>query len=155
MFKYEYFADLKGYLIKSVADGVKLTDQVRLPTKHNGVKIMGLMENALADQNKMTSVILGEHTRVIGDGALQTGKSLKVYIDVPSNSSQVVNAAGDGYEPIITREYDWLSSGIIYYGEYWDYAGTNVVMPYLLASKFVVNFGGYRDTIFQSTYRKK
>ena len=151
MFKYEYFADLKGYLIKSVADGVQLSDQVRLPTKHNGVKIMGLMEDALANQFKMTSVILGEYTRVIGDGALQNGKSLKVYIDVPSTSSQVVNAAGENYEPIITREYDWLSSGIIYYGEYWDYAGTNVVMPYLLASKFVVEVDTDYDYYYDGT----
>ena len=138
MFTYEYFSELKGYLIKGVATGVQLSDQVRLPTKHNGVKIMGLMADALSSQYKMTSVILGEYTRVIGDGALQNGQSMKIYIDVPSTSSQVTAAATENYEAIVGREYDWLSSGIVYYGEYWDYAGTNATMPYLLASKFDV-----------------
>ena len=137
-FTYDYKTALKGYLITGVNDGYVLKDQVVLPTRHNGVKVVGLATNALSAQHDIQVIVLGQYTRVIEDGALQTGSPIKVYIDVDSTSEQVTSPATDDYEVVVGREGEWITYGIVYYGEYWDYGSNNATVPYLLASKFEV-----------------
>ena len=149
IFIYDYDTDIRGYLITGVIESYALSNQVIIPEKHNGVKVMGLAENAFKGQSGITSIVLGQYTRVIEDGALYTGRydeddhlvtenTIKVYIDVASTSEFVTRAQGGEHEKVSTREQEWLDSGMVYYGEYWDYSGANALTPTLVASKFEV-----------------
>ncbi len=136
IFTYDYVSDLKGYLITGVVGTNQLTGQVQLPTKHNGVKIVGLSEDSLKNQTGISSIILGNYTRVIGKNALANNQVMKVYIDVDSNSDQLTDLPnGFSDVKIVGKESDWLSYGVVYYGQYWDYSGSQALIPTLLASK--------------------
>ena len=149
IFEYTYIAELKGYIITNVVGNNQLSGQVQLPTKHNGVKIVGLGAGALDDQFGISSIILGVYTRVIGAGALANGQLMKVYIDVDSTSDQL-NQLPNGFEDIKIpgNEKNWLSYGVVYYGQYWDYSGSQALVPTLLASKLETKVSDQEGSAF-------
>ncbi len=96
VFTYEYSNDHKGYFITGVEDGITLSGQITLPSRHNGLNVYGVIDkgeattvNPLYEQIGITSVIIPKTMYYfasntddgISKGAFETGYRVDLYFE--------------------------------------------------------------------------
>ena len=152
IFTYVYEPELKGYRITGLVDGASLVGSVKIPTTHNGLKIVAIgnlaaHNNPLSAQSGLETVILPKTIQRIEPGTFkisvknESGNAIAsrvdVYLEHTKAEVNALNALGNpniGWT-IGETESSWIEAGLIYYKDYWQYGtGTSSEIPYIKAS---------------------
>lgn len=173
MFTYRYDTTYKKYFITGITSGTVLYGTVKLPSTHNGIKVIGVDdtnpddidtatgEQRISSQAGISKIILPKSISIIRGTPFATGNRVDIYTELTEAEVQKLYDTTDGaqgwdmYYTADGVKYAsdetslWTTAGLFYYKNYWTY-GTGVAAetPYILSNalKFTL------QTNFSYTY---